>query len=93
MLKDYLIGEGFGEKCRQGQGEIDQKDLPREKGEKMKGGPWMGQSVELATVDLKIVSSSPKLGTEPTERKKQERKEKKRGGGNGMEYGKREKES
>ena len=33
-------------------------------------GAWLAQSVEHATLDLSVVSSSPKLGAEPTLKEK-----------------------
>ena len=30
------------------------------------GGAWLGQSVKHATLDLRVVSSSPMVGVEPT---------------------------
>lgn len=39
---------------------------PLESGKKELRGAWLAQSVEHRTLDLRVVSSSPTLGVEPT---------------------------
>ena len=47
---------------------LEVSESPKSKNRKG-GGKWLAQSVEHATLDLGVVSSSPMVGVEPTFKK------------------------